>query len=100
MLLTLTASGGRIEYDCGQGTIDAPLRPDAGGAFSVRGTHLQGHGGPARVQEDEPTSTAVPANYSGTVNGDTMRLRVTSNGDELGTYTLRRGADPQMVHCL
>jgi hypothetical protein len=98
VLLSLSPDGGRIEYDCGQGTLDGPIRPDASGAFRVAGHHMQGHGGPVRAEEEPPPPQ--PATYEGTVSGDVMQLRVTSNGEALGSYTLRRGADPQMVHCL
>lgn len=98
VLLTLSANGGRIEYDCGQGTLDEPVRPDAQGAFHVRGQHNQSHGGPARVADEPPAPQQ--ATYDGTVSGDRMQLRVSSNGEVIGTYALRRGADPQMAYCL
>ena len=98
VLLTLTDNGGRIEYDCGQGTLDQPVRPDAQGAFHVRGQHNQNHGGPARVADEPPAPQK--ATYDGTVSGDRMQLRVSSNGEAIGTYALRRGADPQMAYCL
>ena len=98
VLLTLSANGGRIEYDCAQGTLDEPVRPDAHGAFHVRGQHSQNQGGPARVADEPPAPRQ--ATYDGTVSGDRMQLRVTSNGEEIGAYALRRGADPQMAFCL
>jgi len=98
VLLTLSANGGRIEYDCGQGTLDEPVRPDAQGAFHVRGQHNQNHGGPARVADEPPAPQQ--ATYDGTVSGDHMQLRVSSNGEAIGSYALRRGADPQMAYCL
>lgn len=98
VLLTLSADGGRIDYDCAQGTIDEPVRPDAGGAFHVRGQHTQHQGGPARVADEPPAPK--PAIYDGTVSGDRMQLRVSIDGEALGSYALRRGADPQMVDCL
>ena len=98
VLLTLSANGGRIEYDCAQGTLDEPVRPDARGVFHVRGQHTQNQGGPARVA-DEPAAPQQ-ATYDGTVSGDSMQLRVSSDGEAIGSYALRRGADPNMVFCL
>jgi hypothetical protein len=98
VLLTLSADGGRIDYDCAQGTIDEPVRPDASGAFHVRGQHTQRQGGPARVADEPPAPKQ--ALYDGTVSGDRMQLRVSIDGEAIGNYALRRGADPQMVNCL
>jgi hypothetical protein len=98
VLLNLSADGGRIEYDCAQGTIDQPVRPDASGAFHVRGQHTQHQGGPARVADEPPAPKQ--ALYDGTVTGDRMQLRVSIDGEAIGNYALQRGADPQMVHCL
>ena len=98
VLLTLSAKGGRIEYSCGQGTLDEPVRPDAHGAFHVRGQHNQNHGGPARVADVPPAPQQ--ATYDGNVSGDRMQLRVSSNGESIGSYALRRGADPHMAYCL
>ena len=96
--LSLSASGGKIEYDCGQGSLDAPLVPDAAGAFRVVGRHVPGHGGP--VLSDAPPPASQPAIYQGTVSGDRMQLRVTSGGVEIGAYSLRRGASAQLLRCL
>ncbi len=96
--LSLSAGGGQIEYDCGQGSLDAVLMPDAAGAFRVVGRHMPGHGGPVR-SEDPPTASQ-PAIYQGTVSGDRMQLRVTSGGVEIGSYALRRGARAQLLRCL
>lgn len=96
--LSLTASGGRIEYDCAQGTLDAPVVPDAAGTFSVAGRHVPGHGGPVRIEDQPPASQ--PAIYQGTVSGDRMQLRVSTGGQDTGAYVLQRGADPQLFRCL
>lgn len=98
VLLTLSADGGRIDYDCAQGTIDEPLRPDSHGNFHVRGHYTQHQGGPARVADEPPAPKQ--ATYDGTVSGDRMQLRLSIDGESLGSYALQRGADPQMVNCL
>ena len=97
-VLTLTATGGRIEYDCAQGSIDAPVVPDAHGAFRVAGQHFQGHGGPVRSEEDQPV--ARPATFRGTVSGNRMHLDVSSGSEQIGSFDLLRGATNQLHHCL
>lgn len=91
--------GTRIEYDCGGGTIDGPLRPDRAGRFSAKGTLVVGHGGPARIDE-QPDSR--PARYTGRVTGKTMTLTVTlaGTGESVGTFTLRHGRDGRLRRCL
>lgn len=96
--LSFTSGGGRIEYDCAQGTLDAPLVPDASGVFSVAGRHVPGHGGPVRIEDQPPASQ--PALYRGTVSGDRMQLRVSVGGQQIGSYVLQRGANPQLFRCL
>ena len=95
--LSLSASGGRVQYDCAHGTLDAPVVADANGVFSVPGQHVREHGGPVRVGE-QPGSQ--PALYRGTVSGDRMQLHVTSGAAEIGTYLLQRGVDARLFRCL
>jgi hypothetical protein len=96
--LTLTPTGGRIEYDCGQGTLDAPIVPDAHGAFRVGGQHMQARGGPAPKEGEMPSTQ--PVQYHGSVSGDRMQLEVSSGNDSIGSYVLQRGASAQLHHCL
>jgi hypothetical protein len=97
--LELHAGGGTLEYDCAAGAIDEPVRPDGSGAFSARGTHSPGHGGPDRVDEDPPR---LLAEYHGRIRGErmTLNVRVPSSDLVLGPYTLDRGAPPQILRCL
>lgn len=97
--LILTAQGGRLEYDCASGAILGPVRIDAGGNFTARGTHSPGQGGPEQEGERPPM---LPAAYSGSVRGDRMTLlvRVPSRNIEIGPLTLRRGAEPVLFRCL
>ncbi len=96
--LTLTPTGGRIEYDCGQGTLDAPIVPDAHGAFQVSGQHVQARGGPAPKEGEMPTMQ--PVQYRGSVSADRMQLEVSSGNNSIGSYVLQRGASAQLHHCL
>lgn len=95
--LTLTDTGGAIEYDCAHGTLGAPVRLDRRGRFEIGGVHVREHGGPIRVGE---VPDSVPARYVGEVHGDRMTLRVHVAADTLGPLELRRGAEPQLVKCL
>jgi hypothetical protein len=87
-----------IDYDCANGTIDAPFTLDSKGRFSWRGIHNREHGGPSRIDEQ---ANGRPAVYSGSIKGDTMALTVKSadTGDVIGTYTLTRGAAGRVFKC-
>lgn len=95
--IELTATDGRLDYDCAAGTIDEPVRPDVAGRFTARGTHTPSMGGPERVDVRRPQ---LEASYVGELNGDRMTLRVRTAEAELGPFTLMRGAEPTLVRCL
>lgn len=95
--LTLTDTGGSIEYDCAHGALRSPVRPDAAGRFAIDGVHVREHGGPVRIGE---VPDSLPARYLGRVSGDRMTLRVLVGPDTLGPFELRRGAEPRLVRCL
>ena len=95
--LHLTPSGGTLEYDCAHGTI-GPIVVDGSGRFTAEGTHTAEHGGPVREGEVLPSS---PVRYSGSIAGDRMILEGRlDNGVELGSFELRRGAEPRILRCL
>lgn len=56
--MQVTSAGARLEYDCAEGAIEEPLRPDAEGRFTAAGIHTPGHGGPIREGEILPTFRA------------------------------------------
>jgi hypothetical protein len=95
--LTLTDSGGMIEYDCAHGGLGGPVRLDRAGRFDIAGVHVREHGGPVRVGE---VPDSLPARYLGHVRGDRMTLRVLVGPDTLGPFELRRSAEPQLFKCL
>ena len=97
--MQVTSDGARLEYDCADGVIDEPLRPDAKGQFTVSGRHTPGHGGPIRVDEILPV---FRARYDGHVDGGQMSLRVTltETGVQLGPFDLRRGNSGLLFRCL
>ena len=97
--MDVTSAGARVEYDCAEGVIEEPLRPDADGRFTATGVHTPGHGGPIRIGEILP---ALPARYDGRVGGEQMSLLVTltETGVVLGPFELRRGSSGLLVRCL
>ena len=97
--MDVTSAGARLEYDCAEGVIEEPLRPDAEGRFTATGIHTPGHGGPIRVGEILP---AFRARYDGRVDGEQMSLLVTltETGAMLGTFELRHGSSGLLTRCL
>lgn len=95
--LTLSDSGGSVEYDCAHGGLTAALRPGGGGAFDVPGVHVREHGGPMREGE---IPDSITARYVGTVKGEQMTLRVIAGGDTLGPFALQRNAEARLMRCL
>lgn len=97
--LVVLTGGATIEYDCASGTIDEPITVGAGGGFSAMGTHTRGHGGPERIGEIPDRN---PARYTGSTDGKSMTLnvRLTDDNQDLGTFTLTRGAVPAVLKCL
>lgn len=103
--LQVTDAGARVEYDCGRGTIDAPIRTDPAGRFDLRGTHTEERGGPVRAPDireaEEGAAAGRPARYKGRVTGGRMTLTVTlaDTGEEIGTFSLAHGREPEIVRC-
>jgi hypothetical protein len=95
----VTSTGARLEYDCAEGVIEEPLRPDAEGRFTAMGTHTPGRGGPIREGEILPV---LRTRYEGRVESDEMSLFVTlvETGDKLGPFQLRRGSSGLLTRCL
>ncbi len=99
VIMHVTSTGASLEYDCADGVIEEPLRPDAEGRFTATGIHTPGHGGPIRAGEILPS---LLARYGGHVAGERMSLLVTltETGVELGPFELRRGSSGLLVRCL
>ena len=96
--LTLEATGGRIEYDCGSGTLDAALLPDAKGHFAVDGKHEVHTPGPTLADVAPAFSRA---SYRGTVDGDRMVLMVQVAGEKTARrLQLVRNHNVKLVRCL
>ena len=97
--MDVTSVGAHLEYDCAEGVIEEPLRPDGEGRFTAIGTHTPGHGGPIRNGENLPS---FRARYDGHVKGEQMSLIVTltETGTPLDSFELRRGRSGVLVRCL
>ena len=94
----VTERGANIEYDCAHGTIEGRIVVNRRGRFNVEGTHYEERGGPARAGE-EPAGYRV--RLSGVVGGSLLKLTVTRAGTRrvIGTYTLARDREPELVKC-
>jgi len=96
VILQVSKSGAEVEFDCAHGQITQSIALDTHGDFNVTGTFTPEHGGPVRRDENTPPAQA---RYSGHVDGDTLSLKVTLEKEEVGTYTLTRGAQPMLRKC-
>ena len=90
------AKSATIEYDCANGRIDGPLVVDSSRHFSLRGTHKMERGGPVRLG-DEPKP--IPATYTGSIKGNTMKLTLKLADAEDETFTLEKGKTGELFKC-
>jgi hypothetical protein len=96
--MSLTATGGKMEFDCASATIDAPVRPDPTGKFSAPGRHEAFTGGPTPADVAPPTTAA---HFEGHVEGDTMHLTIHRKGETATQeYTLQRGRRVKIIRCM
>lgn len=93
----VSPKGAKIEYDCAHATIDRTIVLDGKGHFHVAGKQFPERGGP--VREGDQSSYAVV--FSGEVKGQKMTLNVrnSSTREDLGTFTLAHGAQPELFKC-
>lgn len=91
--MTVGVQGAVMKYDCGGGTIDSAILPDADGNFQSAGTFTPGGGA-------EPAGGRPPeaAFYSGTIIGESMKLtgRGIDPAVSLGTFDLTYGDKGQL----
>lgn len=90
--------GASVEYDCARETVEERIVLDRRGRFRVAGMHYEEHGGPVSADE---TSGGYPVRLSGQVRGNVMKLTVTraDTRETVGTYTLVRGREAELVKC-
>lgn len=96
--VAVDADGARLEFDCAHGEISAPFTLDAEGRFDLPGTYTRQGPGPIRLKL---LPSAVPAHYSGQVEGAkmTLRVRLDKDGRSLGEYSLTHGDEGHVVKC-
>ena len=100
IIMTITQSGAKLEWDCAAGQITEPFETAEDGSFDFDGTYTPGAGGP--VQENDPPR-AEPARYIGTkfqLSRITLTVEVPGSGITLGPYLLRLGQGVVLHRCL
>ena len=96
--LSLTAAGGKMDFDCASATIEAPIRLDPAGKFSAPGRHEAFAGGPTLADAPPPMTAA---RFEGRVEGDTMHLTIHRKGETATQeYTLQRGRRVKIIRCV
>jgi hypothetical protein len=95
--MTVTSERTDIEFDCGQASVDGAIPLDRDGAFTATGTFLQERPGP--TGPDGPPRR--PMRLTGAVKDDTMDMRVTltDQPEDIGSFTLAFGSDARLVKC-
>ena len=95
--LEVTSEGATLEFDCASGTMTQAAKLDAKGNFEVPGTFTREHPGP--VMRDG--NGAASAMYSGSIQGNTMKLRITSGPqhEDMGDFVLVRGKQGRVFKC-
>ena len=92
-------SGADIEFDCARGTIPQRLALDAQGRFKVQGTYKAETPAPAADGGGSPGS-GVTATYTGVVNGSSLRLEVSVEGQDMPrTFDLLQGDQGHLAKC-
>jgi hypothetical protein len=98
VVLTVGDNGGRVEFDCAHGSLDHPLQVDDRGRFSVVGTFVLEHGGPAVADEVLPIHTA---RYQGTLDRQKVEFTVTIEGQTgQGPFTVTLAKTPKLEKCV
>ncbi|WP_291993982.1 hypothetical protein [Candidatus Accumulibacter sp. ACC003] len=95
--LILDVQGGKLDYDCGSGSINEPLRIDSQGQFTARGAHTAHHAGPEMAAG---TATTRAATYDGRVFGTVLELRVRIDDEAIvRSYRLEKNQKVKLIRC-
>ena len=98
LVMTVMKTGVRVQGDCSDGLIPAPIRPDAHGRFVARGSYSEHSGGPQLLTDEAAPPPA--ATYTGSIAGDVLRLTIKADGDTAARhFTLKRGARIKLLRC-
>lgn len=97
-VLTLTAEGGRLEFDCGYATLSGPVALDRRGRFKAAGVYYPESGGP--VDADVPP-VQLAARFNGTVSGSNLHLNFKqSKGAADRAFDMVAGKRQKLIRCL
>ena len=96
--MKVTPQGATLEFDCARGNMLEPIKANAKGEFTVRGTYTPERGGP--ISRDS-LPRDLPATYKGSIDGDTMRLEImlAEKDQAPEPFTLTRGKVGRLVKC-
>jgi hypothetical protein len=94
--MTIEPEGAVIQYDCGEGSIDTGIVPDAEGRFQAEGTFTPG-GGPDPIF-GRPRQAAI---YAGTILDGSMDLTCTviDTSQSLGSFNLTFSDNGRLMPC-
>ena len=92
-------SGADIEFDCARGSISQRLALDAQGRFKLQGTYKAETPAPA-AEDGGSTGSGVTATYTGVLNGSSLRLVVSIEGQDMPrTFDLLQGDQGHLAKC-
>lgn len=96
--ITQDAQGATLEFPCADGKILEPIKPDAKGEFTARGTYTPGQFG--AIRRDNPPREQ-PAIYKGTISGNSMSLQILLDNKEMQPepFALTKGSPGRLVKC-
>jgi hypothetical protein len=96
--MKVTPQGATLEFDCAHGNMLEPIKANAKGEFTARGTYTPERGGP--ISRDSPPRD-LPATYKGSIDGDTMRLEImlAEKDQAPEPFMLTRGKVGRLVKC-
>ncbi|MFZ0914378.1 MAG: hypothetical protein WBQ76_03030 [Candidatus Korobacteraceae bacterium] len=96
--MKVTPQGATLEFDCAHGNMLEPIKANAKGEFTARGTYTPERDGPIS-RDNSPRD--LPATYKGSIDGDTMRLEImlAEKDQAPEPFTLTRGKVGRLVKC-
>ena len=97
-VLTLTAQGGRLEFDCGYAILSGPVALNRRGRFRAAGVYYPENGGP--VDADVPP-VQLAARFDGTVSGSNLHHNFKqSKGTADQAFDMVAGKRQKLIRCL
>ncbi len=97
--MDVSDGGADIEFDCARGSISQRLALDAQGRFKFQGTYKAETPAPAAA-DGGPTGSGVTATYTGVLNGSSLRLEVSIEGqDTPRIFDLSQGDQGHLAKC-